>query len=244
LRVKVPASHSKADQSHLELAKLAAYFWIGRIARYCHLRALAPADPGTRPLAEHRDGGVPRNRRTQHIDVWCGAHDGAAQRHPVRTPLKLERAGRAFPLGGLGLRSHANRGANHRCHRNCSSDCHVVPLVGLASGGLTSKTGRIDVAQPKNYTGREVQLRFVGRMSALGQKRTCAPQEVMSALPPKADMCAALAYVCFGPIADIRERWTVQRFVCLITKISRLSSARVRQDFLHPFSGGRGCGVL
>ena len=28
---------------------------------------------------------------------------------------------------------------------------------------------------------------------------------VMSALPPKADMCGALAYVRFGPIADIRE---------------------------------------
>ena len=25
----------------------------------------------------------------------------------------------------------------------------------------------------------------------------------MSALPPKADMCGATAYVCFGPIADI-----------------------------------------
>ena len=28
------------------------------------------------------------------------------------------------------------------------------------------------------------------------------PHKVMSALPPKADMCGALAYVCFGPIAD------------------------------------------
>jgi hypothetical protein len=54
-------------------------------------------------------------------------------------------------------------------------------------------------------------------MSALGHKQTCAmqqrmsalppiatekadmPQMVMSALPPKADMCGALAYVCFGP---------------------------------------------
>src|SRR5262245_54485852 len=27
---------------------------------------------------------------------------------------------------------------------------------------------------------------------------------VMSALHPKADMCGATAYVCFGPIADIR----------------------------------------
>jgi hypothetical protein len=41
-------------------------------------------------------------------------------------------------------------------------------------------------------------------MSALGHKRTCALQWAMSALPPKADMCVALAYACFGPKADIR----------------------------------------
>jgi hypothetical protein len=29
------------------------------------------------------------------------------------------------------------------------------------------------------------------------------PQQAMSALPLKADMCGALAHVCFGPIADI-----------------------------------------
>jgi hypothetical protein len=58
-------------------------------------------------------------------------------------------------------------------------------------------------------------------MSALGHKQTFAPQKgdvrftpnsdrksgfphkVMSALPPKADMYSALAYVCFGPKADI-----------------------------------------
>ena len=57
-------------------------------------------------------------------------------------------------------------------------------------------------------------------MSAVGHKRTCAaqsvmsalpnsdhesghPQKVMSALPPKADVCGALAHVCFGPKADI-----------------------------------------
>jgi len=40
-------------------------------------------------------------------------------------------------------------------------------------------------------------------MSALGQKQTCAPQTVMSALPPKADMCSATAHVCFGPKAGI-----------------------------------------
>ena len=40
-------------------------------------------------------------------------------------------------------------------------------------------------------------------MSALGQKQTCALQQIMSALPPKADMCGASVYVCYGPKADI-----------------------------------------
>jgi hypothetical protein len=40
-------------------------------------------------------------------------------------------------------------------------------------------------------------------MSALGQKQTCAAHKVMSALTPKADMCGALADVCFVPKADI-----------------------------------------
>jgi hypothetical protein len=43
-------------------------------------------------------------------------------------------------------------------------------------------------------------------MSALGQKQTRAVQEAMSALPPEADMRSALAYVRFGPEADIRRR--------------------------------------
>ena len=41
-------------------------------------------------------------------------------------------------------------------------------------------------------------------MSALGQKQTFAVQNVMSALPPKADICSALGHVRFVPIADIR----------------------------------------
>ena len=42
-------------------------------------------------------------------------------------------------------------------------------------------------------------------MSALGQKQTYAVQNVMSALPPKADIRSALADVRFGPTADIRD---------------------------------------
>ena len=40
-------------------------------------------------------------------------------------------------------------------------------------------------------------------MSALGQKRTCAMQNVMSALPPKADMCSATRDVRLVPKADM-----------------------------------------
>ena len=40
-------------------------------------------------------------------------------------------------------------------------------------------------------------------MSALGHKRTFALQNVMSALPPKADMCSAKRHVRLVPIADI-----------------------------------------
>jgi hypothetical protein len=60
-------------------------------------------------------------------------------------------------------------------------------------------------------------------MSALGQKPTYAlqqamsalhpiatakadfPQTVMSALPPKADMCSATGDVCYGPKAEVKH---------------------------------------
>jgi hypothetical protein len=43
-------------------------------------------------------------------------------------------------------------------------------------------------------------------MSALGQKQTFALQKAMSALPPKADMCDAIAHVRFVPKADIENK--------------------------------------
>jgi hypothetical protein len=41
------------------------------------------------------------------------------------------------------------------------------------------------------------------RFTPNSDRKSGFPHEVMSALPPKADMCSALAYVCFGPKADI-----------------------------------------
>ena len=48
-------------------------------------------------------------------------------------------------------------------------------------------------------------------MSALGQKQTFAVQKGMSALTPKADMCAATTDVRFVPEADIREMMCAQK---------------------------------
>ena len=51
-----------------------------------------------------------------------------------------------------------------------------------------------------------------GHVRFTPQKRTCAAQKVMSALPPKADMCGALADVRFVPIADISKQLGLSDF--------------------------------
>jgi hypothetical protein len=47
-----------------------------------------------------------------------------------------------------------------------------------------------------------------GPMSALLQKQTFAPQNVMCALPPKADMCGAARDVRYGPKAGMHRAIT------------------------------------
>src|SRR5215475_9355776 len=93
-------------------------------------------------------------------------------------------------------------------------------------------------------------------MSALGQNRTCAPQDVMSALPPEADMCSALAHVCFGPIADIAsccQRLQMQVNLCGIQARSARSlclgwndrrSCPVFRKNLHKQYAKRQCGLI
>ena len=41
------------------------------------------------------------------------------------------------------------------------------------------------------------------RFTPNSDRKSGFPHKVMSALPPKADTCSALAYVCLGPKADI-----------------------------------------
>jgi hypothetical protein len=48
-------------------------------------------------------------------------------------------------------------------------------------------------------------------MSALGHKQTFAVQDVMSALPPKADMCGATRYVRYVPKEDSKNIATIKK---------------------------------
>src|SRR5262249_5142271 len=57
-------------------------------------------------------------------------------------------------------------------------------------------------ASPIGLTRRQPRY-VVFFWSALGQKQTCATQQPMSAIPPKADMCGAKRNARFGPIADM-----------------------------------------
>ena len=81
-------------------------------------------------------------------------------------------------------------------------------------------------------------------MSALGQKRTCAAQKIMSALPPKADMCGATRDVRFVPKADIRRGYSSMRLSArskksrlignpMLTTSLSLKSPRPRTPTLH-----------
>jgi hypothetical protein len=75
------------------------------------------------------------------------------------------------------------------CIGDESPDLIVLLLDGILSGSIPLPETRRD-----NSTGASAfSIRFqpsAAQMSALGQKRTCAPQKAMSALPPKATLIA------------------------------------------------------
>ena len=75
----------------------------------------------------------------------------------------------------------------------------IRPLCTLSAYAQFS-TGA-SAAQPSGDLNRDRP--GVISMSALGHKRTWAVQNVMSALPPIADMGGARSHVCFVPKADM-----------------------------------------
>ena len=91
--------------------------------------------------------------------------------------------------------------------------CESAFLVNTHQAAVASDIGREDGSQPpfdprlghKNRLyqqhfpdgpyGRDLGVSIEAIMSALGQKQTFCDAEAMSALPPKADICSALAHV-------------------------------------------------
>jgi hypothetical protein len=91
--------------------------------------------------------------------------------------------------------------SRHRGHFAPSSN--GCALAGRSCGEFFRVTESADNWPKGQQTRGRMKGRVCGIMSALGQKQTFAAHTPMSALPPKADMCSALAHVCFGPIADL-----------------------------------------
>ena len=86
--------------------------------------------------------------------------------------------------------------------RACSGGGTVSPSV-LAVLILITSSYLVGPARQSFCKFYQMRVRQKGSMSALGHKRTFAVRNAMSALPPKADMCAASRDVRFVPIRTL-----------------------------------------
>src|SRR5262245_24065418 len=111
------------------------------------------------------------------------------------------------------LQERPDPGLKFRIVRGCGQEDadapHTLGLLRMRSERPISRraTNDLDELASSHCLPPEAQdkapYQVNSAMSALGQKQTYALQNGMSALPPKADVCAALANVCVGLIADI-----------------------------------------
>ena len=176
-----------------------AAFAKGRRGYYRHSRRRPAAQSDVdvaRLLADHLKRGVRRNRRTQRIDVASEiSHDGAAEQLNVCATYERNAASACgLLLGGLGLRSHTNRGANHRSNRNCSTDCHVVPpWLGPLPTGSQVKQVRSMLCNRSRLPLASLPAHCAGPTLYRSRVR----------FGSQADMCSAQGDVRFVPIADI-----------------------------------------
>src|SRR5262245_16751828 len=90
----------------------------------------------------------------------------------------------------------AIRQMNEMNGRRCMSP--PSPIVAAETGGLEGGH-----QCPLWVVSGHMQCKGHVRFPPNSDRESRHPQTVMSALPPKADMCSALAHVCFGPKADI-----------------------------------------
>src|SRR5262249_8021740 len=74
------------------------------------------------------------------------------------------------------------------------------------------------------------------RFTPNSDRKSRHPQMVMSALPPKADMCGARDNVCFGPIADMASgrdgfRPSALPTGAILSRVGRIDRRLAPEDF-------------
>jgi len=118
----------------------------------------------------------------------------------------LRRVSRFWPLAGMYCRISASHPSGHvlaalnndftRWRERKSVRC---PILSLGAG---DETARLHCSSTELSSGVQHSKGW-HLISALGQKRTCAVHQPMSALPPKATSNATWRNVRFGPKADM-----------------------------------------
>jgi hypothetical protein len=64
------------------------------------------------------------------------------------------------------------------------------------------------IVPTKRRTEKDRVSHRLDAMSVQGHSPTSRDGRVMSALPPKADMCSALTDVCYGPQAEVKRTYS------------------------------------
>src|SRR5262249_24812995 len=96
-----------------------------------------------------------------------------------------------------------------------------------AASEMTSGSRRsINVTRHQQENGRSGNVRFTPNSDRESGHR----QTVMSALPPKADMCSATAHVCFGPKADILQPRSKRCYSISSSAVASSSGAMLRPN--------------
>jgi len=108
-----------------------------------------------------------------------------------------------------------------RQKRNEAADLH------LAIAGIAECLPRIAVSRCPLWVISDIcAAKGHVRFASNSDRESEIPQTVMSALPPKADMCGATTDVRFGPIADIRRPIRFRRRLSRLSVSAHFSSAR------------------
>ena len=160
----------------------------GLVRRTCPLSGVKR----TSPFALHMSAFDPRNFQQRWVNIDCRNVSGDfrdLKREPTVARAQIDR---------VHARSQAHRSQDRRRIR----PQRLPPPSSRHFGALKKARWVVRHTVPASLRVADATLR-VAENVRFGSKATFRDFGLMSALPPKADMCGAVAYVCFEPEADI-----------------------------------------